>query len=322
MTAQYRKRAAEILDIGRSRDPISRTIDIVLVVLIFLNVIAIVLESVPALLSSFERQFYWFEMFSVSIFTVEYGVRVWSAIELEQVDGSRPVLSRLKYMLTPMLLIDLFAILPFYLTFFVGVDLRFLRVMRLLRIFKLTRYSQAMSTMLEVLKEEASALSAAAFILFILLVLSSSGIYFIEHDVQPEHFGSIPSAMWWAIVTLTTVGYGDVTPITNVGKLFGALIALIGVGMVALPTGILASGFANAFRRRRVSFEQEIDLALEDGDLSAEESRHLEELQQELGVSKEDAEHIYRVAIRRLRQKRQICSECKRNKIDDYNSTN
>ena len=164
--------------------------------------------------------------------------------------------------------------------------------------------------MLEVLREEASALGASAFILFILLVLASSGIYLIEHDAQPEAFGSIPSSMWWSIVTLTTVGYGDVVPLTVGGKLFGALIALIGVGMVALPTGILASGFANAFRRRRASFEQEIDFALEDGELSEQERKSLDKIKAELGISKEDAEHIFRLASQRFSHEPPICPKC------------
>jgi voltage-gated potassium channel len=305
-----RKRVAEILEIGHAQDPSSRIIDVFIVILIFLNVIAIALESVPNLLAAYQAEFIAFETFSVIFFSIEYLMRVWSAIELDDVNSKTPIVSRIKYMLRPLVLIDLLAILPFYLAFFVSLDLRFLRVLRLLRIFKLTRYSSAMSTMLGVLREEASALSAAAFILFILLVLASSGIYLLEHKVQPEAFGSIPSAMWWSMITLTTVGYGDVVPVTAMGKVFGATIALIGVGMVALPTGILASGFANAFRRRRLSFEQEIDFALEDGELTYEESLTLQKLQDELGLSGEDAEHILKISLQRLKHEKHHCPKC------------
>ncbi len=310
MDTHLRKRVAEILTSGRSRDKISQVIDISLVILIFINVIAIALESVTSLLDTYENAFYWFEVFSVAIFTVEYLGRIWSCIELEDVDSKRPVLARIKYMFSPLVLIDFLSILPFYLSFFVALDLRFLRVIRLLRIFKLTRYSSAMTTMLEVLREEASALSAAAFILFILLVLASSGIYLLEHGDQPEAFGSIPAAMWWAMVTLTTVGYGDVVPITTMGKVFGAFISLIGVGMVALPTGILASGFANAFRRRRVSYEREMEVAFEDGVLSREESETLKQVRTELGISHEDAEQIYQLAKHKTGQVKQFCPKC------------
>jgi len=306
----YRRRIAEILEIGHSKDLTSRVIDVAIVVLIFLNVIAIALESVPSLHASYHQEFAIFEIISVILFSFEYAMRIWSAIELSDVDTNRPVVNRIRYMLRPLVLIDLLSILPFYLSFFVTLDLRFLRVLRLLRIFKLTRYSSAMSTMLGVLKEEASALSAAAFILFILLVLASSGIYLLEHDVQPEVFGSIPSAMWWSMITLTTVGYGDVVPITPIGKLFGAFIALIGVGMVALPTGILASGFANAFRRRRVSFEQQIDFALEDGELTADEYKTLQKIQSELGISVQDAEHIFKLSLQRFKFQQRECPNC------------
>ena len=258
-----RKRVADILDGSHSKDALARFIDIALVVLIVINVVAIALESVPSLMETYRQQFVILEVFSVTVFTFEYLARVWSSVEWSVDGDSNPVLARLKFMASPMALVDLLAIAPFFLSFLVGFDLRFLRVLRLLRIFKLTRYSEAMSTMFEVLQEEKSALLAAGFIMLILLILASSGIYLIEHDVQPDVFGSIPSAMWWSVVTLTTVGFGDVTPITAGGKAFGAIVALVGVGMVAMPTGILASGFANAFRRRRVSFEQELSIALE-----------------------------------------------------------
>ncbi len=306
----FRARVAEILEGRCQRDPLGRSIDIALIVLILLNVVAIALESVPSYMQAYQREFYVLEVFSVFVFTVEYIARVWSCVELRRAGGTTATRTRLKFMMTPMVMIDLLAILPFYITFIIGVDLRFLRVMRLLRIFKLTRYSEAMTTMLEVLREEKSVLIAAAFILFILLVLASSGIYLIEQDVQPEVFGSIPESMWWSIVTLTTVGYGDVTPVTPGGKLFGALVGLVGVGMVAMPAGILASGFANAFRRRRVSFEQELAIALEDGELSEAEITSLKRIQSELGVSEEDAEHILRFMLRQSRNIEPQCPHC------------
>lgn len=307
---RLRLRVAEVLEGGRSASPLNRGIEIGLILLILVNVIAIALESVPSLMAIYQRQFFLLEMFSVLIFTFEYLARVWSCVELSPQARSNPMAARLKYMTTPMVLIDLAAILPFYITFLIGVDLRFLRVMRLLRIFKLTRYSEAMTTMFEVLQEEKSALAAAAFIMFILVVLASSGIYLIEHDIQPEAFGSIPAATWWSIITLTTVGYGDVTPVTTGGKAFGVLVAIVGVAMVAMPAGILASGFANAFRRRRVSYEQELAIALEDGELSEAEYQSLERIQEELGVSAEDAEHILRYSLRQSRRAMPNCPSC------------
>ncbi|MDX1606018.1 MAG: ion transporter [Candidatus Competibacterales bacterium] len=246
----WRTRIGELLA-RDSRDPWNRRLSLALMVLIGLNVVAVTLESVPALDARFHRQFVIFEVFSIAVFTLEYGLRVWSCIDRSDWHDHHPVRGRIRFMLTPFALIDLIAILPFYLGFVVGHDLRFLRVLRLVRLFKLTRYSIAMQALLEALQDEADSLAAALFLLCVLFVLASGGIYLIEHEVQPQEFGSIPAAMWWAMATLTTVGYGDVVPMTALGKFFGGCITVIGVGMVALPAGIIASGFSEHLRRRR-----------------------------------------------------------------------
>ena len=195
-------------------------------------------------------------------------------------------------MASPLAIIDLLAIAPFYLAFFVSMDLRFLRVLRLLRIFKLTRYSSAMTMLLDVFREEASAFFAGFFILIVLLVLAASGAYLVEHETQPEKFGSIPDAMWWAMATLTTVGYGDVTPVTPFGKLFGACVTVIGIGMAALPAGILASGLADQLRRKREALAEQYRHALEDGVIDADEEAALESLRKDLGLSKTLANEV------------------------------
>ena len=133
-------------------------------------------------------------------------------------------------------------------------DKRYLRVVRLLRVFKLSRYSRAMQLLLNVFKEERLSLFAAFSVLFIIMLVAACAMYTLEKDVQPEHFSSIPQAMWWALVTLTTVGYGDVTPVTDLGRLFGGLITIVGIGVVALPADILASGFSEQLSRRRQFF--------------------------------------------------------------------
>jgi len=252
------------------RNKIGRWIDIALMLLITLNVLAVILETVPELYKSNKTYFIWFELFSVAIFSVEYLLRLWCCVENENksatVSNSR---YRLKYLVSPMALIDL-------------VDLRFIRVLRLLRIFKLTRYSAAMTMLLDVLREEASALLAGIFIMIVLLVLVSSGAYVVEQSAQPELFGSIPDAMWWAVATLTTVGYGDVTPITPLGKIFGACVTIIGIGMAALPAGILANGLADQLRR----------------------------LRKELGLSKILAEEIARSFIHGEKNKKGTCPQC------------
>lgn len=311
-TVSWRKRTAEILQARRKGDLASTVVDILLIVLISLSAISIILESVPAYQRFFEEDLYWFEILTITLFTIEYLARVWAAPDSDNAPDRGDWSIRLRYIFTPMALIDLLAILPFYLAFFFPFDLRFLRVVRLFRVFKLTRYSSAMTALLGVLREESSSFAAALFVLGVLLILASSGIYLIEHDIQPEAFGSIPAAMWWAMATLTTVGYGDVTPVTPLGKLFGSCITIIGVAMVAIPAGILASGFSAHVRRTREEFSELLDEALDDGVLTTDEKQELEELRVELGLSREETTAMVNAALERLSGVGAHCPHCHR----------
>lgn len=248
MAEAYKRRLRQILVIGVPNDRVSWLFDLTLFVLIFANAAAVILESVPTIAAAYQGWFDAFEFVSVLIFSVEYGFRVW----LSAVVGAphSPLVQRLRYMVTPMALIDLIAILPFYLSIFFVFDLRFLRVVRLFRLLKLTRYSKSILMLLQVFRDEARPICAALFILSLLIVLTSSFAYLAEHDAQPDAFGSIPQAMWWAVITMTTVGYGDVTPVTTMGKFIGAGIGIIGIGMVALPAGLLAAGFTAQLHAR------------------------------------------------------------------------
>ncbi|MBV1950599.1 MAG: ion transporter [Cycloclasticus sp.] len=279
-----------------------------LLILIFLNILAIILESVSSIEIQYSHLFKKFEIFSVVIFSIEYLARLWACAGLTQYKHSTSAFkSRLRYLVTPMAIVDLLAILPFYLSFFFALDLRFLRILRLVRIFKLTRYSAAMKTLTSVLRDEIPALLAAYFIMVIVIILASSGIYLLEQKIQPNEFGSIPASMWWAVTTLTTVGYGDVTPLTNGGKLFGGLITLIGIAMVALPTGIIASGFGNSFRKKRQSYGLEVAEALADGVITNHEQEKLNDIRSSLGISTDDAQQIYKEAIFQHLQAKQVC---------------
>ncbi len=270
----------------------ARMIDAFIMALISLNVAAIVLESVESVYAVWEPQFLAFETFSVLAFTVEYLLRVWTCVEDPRY--SHPVRGRLRYMASFMALVDLAAILPFYLSFFLPLDSRLLRVLRLLRIFKLTRHFQSLEILMQVIRQEASVLGSALFIMLVLATLAAGGIYAAEHDAQPEHFGSIPAAMWWAIVTLTTVGYGDVVPVTTAGKLFSGFITLLGVGMAAMPAGIIAAGFTREMQKRREIFQSSVREALEDGVISEEEQAWLEQVRRNLGLSATDAQSVTR----------------------------
>jgi voltage-gated potassium channel len=248
--AAARRRVNEVLREGAPGDTLSRVVNLSLAALIVLNVAAIIFESVASVRDAAASWFLAFETFSVAVFTAEYVLRLWSCVEAEGFAGHR---GRLRFALKPMPLIDLAAVLPFYLTF-ATVDLRFLRVLRLLRILrvaKLARYSTAMQTLGRVLVKKREELSVTVLALLVLLIVASVLMYHAERDAQPEAFASIPAAMWWAAATLTTVGYGDVYPVTALGRLLGAVIAILGIGMFALPAGILGGAFMEEVSARR-----------------------------------------------------------------------
>jgi voltage-gated potassium channel len=217
--------------------------------LIAANVAAVVLATVDPLYLAYRPFFRAFELLSVAVFSLEYVGRVWSCVEDPEFE--RPVVGRLRFAVQPYLVVDLLAILPFFMTNV--LDLRFLRVLRLLRfarLFKFARYSESMRTFGRVAREKRSDLVVSLFATGILLTIASSLMYFAEHGAQPDAFSSIPASLWWGVVTLTTVGYGDVTPVTPLGRLLGGAIALLGVGLVALPASILASGFVEEATER------------------------------------------------------------------------
>ncbi|MEL7477642.1 MAG: ion transporter [Pseudomonadota bacterium] len=306
-----RQKVAELLESSGRHQKAGHILDVFLICLIMVNVIAIVLESVASLAQAYHTVFLAIEVGSVAIFTLEYLARLWSCvdkIEYKQVKGSN-LKKRVKYALTPLAIIDLLAIAPTLLMMFFTFDLRFLRVIRLLRIFKLTRYSKAMQLLLAAFKEEASSLMAAFFIMSVVLIMASCGIYLIEHDVQPDKFGSIPDAMWWAMATLTTVGYGDVVPITPLGRFFGGVITMLSMGMVAIPTGLLASSFAEQLRKRREVFHEAVLHSLIDGHVDEEERAHLEALRVELGLSAAEANQAIKVMTSK-RVHSQYCRHC------------
>jgi len=286
MLQRIRVRTAQILDVPESQDMVSRGFDIFIILLILVNVVAVILESVASLRLRWIGVFALLEQISLIVFSLEYLLRVWSIVDNRwRAEYRHPLWGRLRFMCSPLALIDLLAVLPFWLSMFIPLDLRFLRVARLLRVLKLTRYSAATNLLFEVLRDEARVIGAAMFSLFLMLVLTASATYLAEHEAQPETFANIPQAMWWAIITVTTVGYGDIVPITPVGKLLGSILGLIGVGMVALPAGILASGFSDVINRRRNNLRREMSRAMADGQVDAEERRILEERGHSLSLS-------------------------------------
>ena len=289
-----RNRIYQILEFTDPEDRTSRFVSFGIVGLIIVNVLAIVLESLPSLYHAYEKTFFRLEIVSCTIFILEYVLRVWASVEdpetIQDESGTQITNGRrrINFMLKPLAIIDFLAFVPIFLQLlFPGVDLRFLRALRLLRVFKLTRYFQSFEMILEVLHDEWRSLAGTMFIMLVILVISACGLYYIERDIQPDKFGSIPEAMWWAIAALTTVGYGDAYPITPIGKIIGSIVTLLGIGMVALPSGILASSFSERMRQRRLSMQSEIDQALEDGLITQDEELSLRKLGRELGLNEE-----------------------------------
>jgi voltage-gated potassium channel len=232
-------------------DPLEKKFNWFITGLIFLSVISVILETEESLYICYSALFYGFEVFTITIFTIEYILRIW-VCTLDPRYKS-PVTGRIKYACTPMAIIDLIAILPFYIPSS-GLDFRILRAVRLTRLFrilKLGHYIQSLRTLGKVLKSKKEELLITLFAGAILLIIASSVMYYVERDAQPDKFSSILSTMWWGVATLTTIGYGDIYPITALGKIFGSIIAVLGVGLFVLPAGILASGFSEELQNKK-----------------------------------------------------------------------
>lgn len=287
------KRVLEILSRSSSGDRASRVCDRFLSTLILLNLLAVSLESIDSLRFAYGQFFLAFEILSVTVFGVEYLLRIWAAAANDNSRHGTALARRLEYVFSFTGLIDLLAILPSLLPLVLGeVDLRWLRVLRLVRLLKISHYSTALEDLVSAVRSESAAFGAALYLFCIALFVSSSLMYIVENQAQPEHFSSIPTTMWWSLITLTTVGYGDVSPVTPIGKLVGALTAMMGVCAVALLTGIVASAFSNQLNKRQDLFEAEIVSALSDGVITEEEMKRIADMQRQLGMSDEHTKAI------------------------------
>ncbi|MFN3232612.1 MAG: cyclic nucleotide-gated ion channel [Alphaproteobacteria bacterium] len=251
-----RRHLFEILEIGAIDDRRALWFNRIMVTLILLNVVAVICETVDPLYRRYESWFWTFEVLTVIVFSIEYAVRVWVSVDNIHYPRNRPIRARLRYMVSPYALIDLAAILPFFLSLY--VDLRVLRVFRLLRLLKLIRYSPALNTLANVIYSERRALLGAGVIMLGLIVFSAAIIFYIERGHNETAFSSIPQSMWWSLATLTTVGYGDMIPMTAAGKVFGGVLMIFGLAMYALPVGIIASGFASEIHRRDFVVSQDM----------------------------------------------------------------
>ncbi|MEN9850822.1 MAG: hypothetical protein RL128_985 [Pseudomonadota bacterium] len=294
---EIRWRTMQILDEGDADDKPSLWCDRLITLVILLSVTAIILESVDGIGSVYGAQFAMFEAFSVAFFTLEFLLRLWS-------NGSRHSQSdwkgRKDYIFSFHGLVDIISILPFYLqAIFPGADLRVLRILRLTRLLKLSHYSTAIEDLASAIYAERRSFGAVVYLLAIAIVASSTLMYYAEAAVQPEKLASIPHAIYWSVITLTTVGYGDISPITPVGKAIAIVTAFLGIATLAIFSGIVATSFANQLAKKKVIYEQQLRDALSDGFVEEREKQLLTKLQSEFGLSDEMVAEIANQVKRR-----------------------
>lgn len=289
----------------RSRASIAATI--VITAMIVINVVAVILFSVPSLEKQYLLVFLLIETVSAVFFTGEWLLRVWSCVERSESFGQSPFKARLSYALSPLSLIDVAAVIPLYLSIFDVVSAQSLIALRLLRLLQLVRFFAPLVVLWRVIRSEAPAMMGAIFIVLVLIVISASGMYLVERTAQPDAFGSIPAAMWWASVTLTTVGYGDVTPITVLGRMIGVMIMMLGIGLVALPAGMLASRFSEELHHRREEYRKRVDLALQDGGIDESEAVSLKVAQREYMLTDQSANQI---VAEESKRRKYVCQTC------------
>jgi voltage-gated potassium channel Kch len=246
--------------------------EVFIAIWVLLSVLSVILESVKSIHYILHLQFVVLDAVAVGIFSIEYAMRIYSCVEEPGYKGS--FLGRIKQAKSPATFIDFLAILPFFLEVFLNhlFDLRFLRVFRLARLLKLTRGSDATAVLIKVVVREWPVMSAATFIMMLLLVLTASLGYLFEYDAQPEKFENIPTSIYWAVITLASVGYGDISPVTPVGRALTSILALLGIGIFAIPAALLASAFSDELVKERDALKANLFSILKDGHITDQEA--------------------------------------------------
>lgn len=246
----FRRRLFDLLERGRRSDPLSRLVDIFLIAVIVSNVAGSVAETVPSVDLRYGTALTVFDAICVAIYIVEYIARIWTAPEHPALLDMAPSRARLAHVLSPMMLLDLIAISPIFIEIFAGTDFAVVRILRLIRFYRLARYSPVLVTIGDVIMAEWRALAGSALLFTGLLLFSGVAMFLAEGSVQPGRLGDIPHAMWWAVVTLSTVGYGDVVPVTLAGRMIAGVTMILGIVFFAIPVGIIATSFQQQIRRR------------------------------------------------------------------------
>ena len=269
--------------------------DVFIGVWVLISVLAVVMETVASVTYLINIEFVILDTIAVAIFTLEFMMRIYSSVE--EPGHRNPLTGRIKEFTKPSTFIDFLAILPFFLEVLLRdhLDLRFLRIFRLARLLKLTRGSDATTTLFKVIKREWPVMSAAAFIMILLIILTASLGYLVEHAAQPEKFENIPTAIYWAVITLASVGYGDISPITPIGRVITVIMSLLGIGIFAIPAGLLASAFSDQLHKERESLKANILRMLGDGELDPEEVALLRSEAKRLHLTVEEMNSILEV---------------------------
>ena len=274
----------ELMD-GSPKHVLSRYVEWAITIVVLVNCSAVILDSIPEVHADYKDFFHELEFWSVMFFTLEYVLRVWSLGVKFKADEGGAWKGRKGYVFSAFGLIDFFATMPFYMhMFFPTLDLRILRVLRLLRILKLSKYNTALQDLFAAVHSERRAFGSAAFLLVIVSIVSASLMHFAEGHEQPEHFGSIPHSIYWAIITITS-GYGNVEPVTKAGEIIALLTGFLGVCMAAIMTGIVASAFSNQMSRKKAAYLSQLRQVLDDGVITEAEQESLRRLQQQFRLS-------------------------------------
>ena len=269
---------------------------------VVVSVVAVVLESVQSIHYILDLEFIILDAIAVGIFTLEYCMRIYCCVE--EPSYKHAVIGRLKQAKETSSVIDFMAILPFFLEVFLHhlFDLRFLRVFRLLRLLKLTRYTGATKTLNKVIAREWPVLAASAFVMMLLVVLTASLGYLFEHEAQPDKFENIPQSIYWAVITLASVGYGDISPVTTMGRIMTIILALLGIGIFAIPAALLSSAFSDQLRIERETLKNELYDMLDDGVISPEEAEIINAEAKRLHLSDEEVARL----IEKARREREL----------------
>lgn len=308
-TTTLRAAASGLADGRFARSSFVRYVNRFIIALIVANGLAVILESNGEIREQYLGAFVLFELISVFVFTVEYLARLWVCVDQERYAGLPAWRARLNYVFTPMALVDLLAIAPFFLSLFITIDLRYLRLFRLLRLLKLSTYFDGLEVFGSVLRREGGAIAGALMTIMVLIVVSACLMFSVENAAAPGHFDHIVQAIWWSVVTLTTVGYGDITPITFGGKLLAIVIMMLGIGTMALPAGILAARFSEELQNRRELLKSRVIDALRDGHIDAGENEAIEELVARLGMPAYVVRNMIE-AQKNLQHARAYCPRC------------